>query len=245
MSENKELLGQRLDMLNMDYPPEAPRLLATYHELLADWNERVNLTGDASFAVMLDRHYMDSVAPLAQAKLFPRNASLIDVGSGAGLPGLPLAILRPDLRVTLLDSLGKRVKFLDEVVRVLQLHNVRTLHARAEDAARDVRLREQFEIATARAVAATPVLLEYLLPFVKVGGKAICYKGPSEELAAGDRAAALLGGSPLQALDTPVPAQPDWRHCVLVSEKTQRTARQYPRKAGTPTKEPLGAIAVF
>ena len=244
MNERVEQLRERLDMLAIDYPQDAPRMLAAYHEMLADWNERVNLTGDASFEAMLDRHYVDSVAPLAKAGLFARNASVIDVGTGAGLPGLPLAILRPDLRVTLLDSLGKRVKFLDEVVRTLDLHNVRTLHARAEDAARDTNLRERFDIATARAVAAMPVLLEYLLPFVKVGGRAICYKGPSEELEAGNRAARLLGGDRLEALDTPVPAQPDWKHCVLVSEKIQRTARQYPRKAGTPTREPLGEIAV-
>jgi 16S rRNA (guanine527-N7)-methyltransferase len=241
--EAETLFQTRLDALGAPCDTRAAGRLATYQELLSEWNERVNLTADANIEAALDRHYLDSLAPLALPGLFPPGARVIDVGSGAGFPGLPLAIARPDLNVLLMDSLAKRVAFLDAVIEVLQLPNVRTLHARAEDAGRDPALRGRFDVAVARAVAAAPVLMELLLPFARTGGNAICYKGPSagEELAAGSRAAALLGGGRLENLPVSVPAQPDWRHCVLVSRKLRDTPKAYPRKAGTPAKTPLGA----
>ncbi len=241
--ETEALFKARLAALGAPCDARAAERLAAYHGMLAEWNERVNLTADAELDAMLDRHYLDSLAPLAVAGLFPKNARLIDVGSGAGFPGLPLAVARPDLDVLLLDSLAKRVAFLDAVIDTLGLTNVRTLHARAEDAARDPALRGRFDVAAARAVAAAPVLMELLLPFARVGGKAVCYKGPSagEEIAAGTRAAALLGGGALTALQVAVPGQPDWRHCVLTSVKLRETPKAYPRKAGTPAKAPLGA----
>ncbi|MEG2603920.1 MAG: 16S rRNA (guanine(527)-N(7))-methyltransferase RsmG [Clostridia bacterium] len=242
--ERAQELRGRMDGLGIAYDCAAPERLAAYHALLEDWNERVNLTGDASFALALDRHYVDSIAPLALEGLFPERASLIDVGSGAGFPGLPLAIVRPDLQVTLLDSLNKRLAFLAAVVDALGLRNVRLVHARAEDGGRAAPHREQYDIAVARAVAPLPVLCELLLPFVRPGGSMLCYKGPAaaEEMAAGRRAALLLGGDAPRALPVRIPAQPDWRHCVLASQKIQRTARQYPRKAGTPSREPLGSF---
>lgn len=220
----------------------AAQRLARYHTLLCEWNQRMNLTGDTAIETAMARLYLDSLAPLAAEGLFPRGATLIDVGSGAGFPGLPLAIARPDLNVLLLDSLGKRVTFLREVIAALALPNARAVHARAEDAGRDPALREAFDIALARAVAPTPVLLELLLPFARVGGAALCYKGPSasEELAAGGRAATLLGGGPLSAIPVAVPGQPEWQHCVLRCEKYRATPALYPRKAGTPERAPLG-----
>ncbi len=187
---------------------------------------------------------MDSLAPLRFAVLFPENASLIDVGSGAGFPGLPLAIARPDLRVTLLDSLAKRVNFLSAVTEELGLSNVRLMHSRAEDAGHEAGLRERFDIAVARAVAPLPVLCELLLPFVRVGGRMLCYKGPSAdaELEAGRKAARLLGGGGVETLPVPLPSQPEWRHCLLTCEKRGQTVRQYPRKAGTPARQPLGGF---
>ena len=240
-NENRQRFTERLNALGAECDTRTAERLAAYHALLEDWNQRINLTADATLETMLDRHYMDSLAPLTVAGLFPQSARIIDVGSGAGFPGLPLAIARPDLEVLLLDSLQKRLKFLDAVIAELGLNNVRTAHARAEDAGHDAALRERFDVATARAVAAAPTLMELLLPFVKVGGKAICYKGPSagEELLAGSRAARMLGGAPLQTLPVEVPGQPDWQHCVLVSEKRLITPRTYTRKAGTPAKEPL------
>jgi len=210
--------------------------------MLADWNTRVNLTADADIDAMVDRHYMDSLAPLALTDLVLPNAAVIDVGTGAGLPGLPLAVARPDITVLLMDSLQKRVTFLDAVIAELGLSNVKTLHARAEDAAYRPELRERFTVATARAVAAAPVLMELLLPFVRVGGCALCYKGPNagEELPAGTRAALLLGGGPLESLPAAVTAHPEWNHCVLVSRKLRPTPKPYPRKAGAPSRTPLG-----
>ena len=221
-----------------------PERIVRYHEMLADWNTRMNLTGDTDFDTSLDRHYADSLAPLREKDCFPEGASLIDVGSGAGFPGLPLAIARPDLQVTLLDSLMKRINFLRAVVDELGLENVQLRHARAEDGGRDPLLREQFDIAVARAVAPLPVLCELLLPFVKMGGRMVCYKGPAaaEEWEAGRKAAFLLGASGVEQIPVPIPAQPDWQHCLLTAVKTQKTARQYPRKAGTPSRSPLGGF---
>ena len=238
-------LAQAIGELNIVCDERTPARIARYHEMLADWNTRMNLTGDTDFETSLDRHYTDSLAPLANAALFPQGASLIDVGSGAGFPGLPLAIARPDLKVTLLDSLMKRIGFLDAVVKELGLSNVKLVHSRAEDGGRDAKLRETFDIAVARAVAPLPVLCELLLPFVKVGGRMICYKGPSaeEELQAGQKAAHMLGGAAVEHIPVLLPAQPEWQHCLLTCEKKVKTVRQYPRKAGTPGRSPLGLSA--
>lgn len=245
LPQREALLRERIRELGAAADAAAPKRLAQYHELLRDWNTRMNLTGDTDFGVMLDRHFMDSLAPLAIAGLFPQGASLIDVGSGAGFPGMALAIARPDLRVTLLDSLGKRIAFLTAVKEALGLGNVRLMHARAEDAARSPDLREQFDLAVARAVAPLPVLCELLLPFVRVGGRMACYKGPAaaEEAACGQRAARLLGGGALETLPVSLPGLPDWNHLVIACPKEQKTVRQYPRKAGLPARAPLGADA--
>lgn len=228
--------------LHIDCDEKTGVRIVRYHEMLADWNTRMNLTGDTDFDTSLDRHYADCLAPLANRELFPEGASLIDVGSGAGFPGLPLAIARPDLQVTLLDSLMKRINFLAAVVEELGLTNVRLVHSRAEDGGRDALLRERFDIAAARAVAPLPVLCELLLPFVRVGGKMVCYKGPSasEELEAGRKAARILGAGNITTIPVVLPSQPEWQHCVLTCDKKQKTVRQYPRKAGTPSRDPLG-----
>lgn len=235
---------QRILELGISCDARTAARLARYHALLTEWNERMNLTGDTDFEASLDRHYIDSLAPLAMDGLFSEGASLIDVGSGAGFPGLPLAIARPDLEVTLLDSLMKRIHFLSAVVEALALPNVRLLHARAEDAGRDGALREQYDLAVARAVAPLPVLCELMLPFVRTGGKMLCYKGPAalEELEAGRKAAKLVGGGGLTILPVKLPSQPEWQHCVIACDKAQKTVRQYPRKAGTPSRSPLGAF---
>lgn len=233
-------LARRLDGLGAD--AAAPARLARYHRLLCEWNARMNLTGDTDFAVALYRHYLDSLAPLRLEGLFAHGARVIDVGSGAGFPGLPLAIARPDLRVTLLDALQKRISFLSAVVEELGLPHVRLLHVRAEDGARNPEHRERYDLAVARAVAPLPVLCELMLPFVAVGGRMLCYKGPAaqDELEAGGRAARMLGGGALEVLPADVPGQPDWRHIIVACRKKEKTVRQYPRKAGTPGRAPLG-----
>lgn len=236
-----DVLGRRLAECGLSLSEERCALLCRYHALLADWNTRMDLTKVIEPAEAMDRHYADSLLPLTRPGLIPQGASLIDVGTGAGFPGLPLAIARPDLEVTLLDALGKRIAFLQAVVDDLKLSNVRALHARAEDGARKAELRERFDLAAARAVAAAPVLLEYLLPFVKLGGRALMWKGPGvlQELPQARTAARLLGGE----METPLPmALPglSWQHLLLPCRKISKTLRQYPRKAGTPVRNPLG-----
>lgn len=235
-------LDEEMSRLGIAYDSAAPVRIARYHSLLAEWNTFMNLTGDTEFDSAIDRLYLDSLAPLGMADAFPEGASLIDVGTGAGFPGLPLAIARPDLQVMLLDSLNKRLKFLAAVVEELGLRNVRLCHARAEDAGRNPAHREQYDRAVARAVAPLPVLCELLLPMVRPGGEMLCYKGPAaeEEWQAGQKAAKLVGGGVLTKTEILLPTQPDWAHCVVRCHKEQKTAKQYPRKAGTPAKEPLG-----
>ncbi|MBE5801547.1 MAG: 16S rRNA (guanine(527)-N(7))-methyltransferase RsmG [Clostridiales bacterium] len=237
-------LKTEMDRLGFTYDAAAPARLARYHTLLSQWNEHMNLTGDTDFDSAIDRLYLDSLAPLVNEEMFPQGASVIDVGTGAGFPGLPLAIARPDLQVMLLDSLQKRLTFLAAVVEELGLENVKLHHARAEDAGRNPQLREQYDRALARAVAPLPVLCELLLPMVRVGGEMLCYKGPaaSDEWQAGEKAAKLLGGGKLEHIPVLLPTQPDWAHCVVRCAKEQKTVRQYPRKAGTPGREPLGGF---
>ncbi len=241
-SDLLSLLQNRLRAQGAPADGETAEKLLHYQELLLLRNERLNLTGDASFEALLDAHLMDSLTPLALEGLLPQGAMLIDVGTGAGFPGIPLAVVRPDLKITLLDSQNKRLTFLEEVIRALGLSSAVTLHARAEDAARDVRYRERFSVAVARAVAPLPVLMELLLPFVKPGGKIIAYKGPSveDELAAGQAAALLLGGGPLLTVPVTVAHLPDHRHRLVICAKHRETPRTYPRKAGIPAKNPLG-----
>lgn len=235
----RERLQAGLERLGVAADGVALDRLARYHALVTEWNARIDLTAVLDPEEMVDRHYLDSAAPLALG-LIPQGARVIDVGTGAGLPGIPLCILRPDLRVTLLDAQRKRVTFLQAAIEALDLP-AQAVHMRAEDAARDEAHREAYDVAVSRAVAATPTLLELTLPFVRVGGRAIAWKGPGlqAELEQARRAAHLLGGALEGVLDAPVPGR-DWQHVLLVCAKRQKTARQYPRRAGLPGKNPLG-----
>ena len=175
--------------------------LQAYLKTLAETNEKMNLTAITEPAEVWAKHFLDSAALLCHAKL-PTGASCIDVGTGAGFPAMVLAVLRPDVQFTLLDSLQKRVCFLEQTAQLLGLGNVRCIHARAEEAARQPELREQFDFATARAVAALPVLAEYCLPFVRVGGVFAAMKGPSESVEPAEQAIVTLGGGTVQVTDT-------------------------------------------
>ena len=237
---NREEIAGSLERNRIPYQEDVPEKLAAYLSLLQEWNRRIDLTAVEEEAEMLDRHFIDSLTVLRTDLIHP-GASLIDVGTGAGFPGMVLAIVRPDLRVTLMDAQQKRLNFLEAVRDAAGIRNTMLLHARAEDAARDRRYREQFDLAAARAVAPLNVLCEYLLPFVKTGGCALCWKGPAlkNELETGRRAARLLGGR----LEMPVVctvAGKDWEHSVLPVRKTEKTAAVYPRKAGIPKAKPLG-----
>lgn len=213
--------------------PEQAEQFRLYYEMLVDWNTRMNLTAITDPEQAAQKHFMDSILPAA---LIPRNAALIDVGTGAGFPGVPLAIMRPDIRLTLLDSLKKRITFLTELCSALNI-TATLIHARAEDGGRHPELREQFDVATSRAVANVSALTEYTVPFLKVGGVSLMYKGPqaAEELAAGRRAIELLC---CEARLHSFPA-PWGERTVLALTKLRPTAAAYPRKAGTAEKKPL------
>ncbi len=233
-----------LDHLNACSIPasihEAEQLYA-YHRLLLDWNTRMDLTAVTEDSEMLDRHYVDSLMPLSLKGMIPDSGRVIDVGTGAGFPGMPLAICCPQLHFTLLDSQQKRLNFLAEVISQLSLSNVTLVHARAEDGARQAELRESFDLAVARAVAPLPVLAEYLLPYVRIGGSALCWKGPSvlDEISTGKKAAHLLGARLEEPVSYDIPGR-DWQHLLLRMLKSAKTPKTYPRKAGTPSKNPLG-----
>ena len=212
---------------------------ARYHAMLIEANTKFNLTrvpDDTREAV--DRNYLDCISPLAHN--FPADAAtLIDVGSGAGFPGIPLSIMLPNVHVVLVDALDKRVKFLKSVIAELGL-NAEAVHARAEDAAKRPELREQFDVATARAVASMTLLSEYLLPFVRVGGHMLALKGPSlnDELAEAAFALETLGGRHVRTESVEIPGR-DWAHNLAYIEKVAPTPAKYPRKAGVPEKKPL------
>ena len=191
---------------------------------------------------MLVKHFLDSLAVGKYSEKFAGNPelSIIDVGTGAGFPGLPLKIAYPQAKVVLLDSLNKRVKFLDEVITQLGLTGITAVHARAEEGARNAAYREQFDISVARAVANLSTLVEYCLPFVKVGGKFVSYKSVSvdEEIAQSKKAVYVLGGEIGKVEKFHLPGS-DMERALVVVEKKRSTPKKYPRKAGMPTKEPL------
>jgi len=220
--------------------PEQAQKFETYHNMLVETNKVMNLTRvPDDIAEAIDRNYLDSIAPLAIPGMMDGVKRMIDVGTGAGFPGIPLAIMCPDIKVILLDSLQKRLSFLDSVIEALVLNAV-TVHSRAEDGAHKPHLREGFDLCTARAVAAANVLSEYLLPYAKVGGKMLCYKGPSleDELAEAKKAIGILGGRIEGTHAIEIPGR-DWDHRICVVRKIKKTPPMYPRKAGAPSKKPL------
>jgi len=236
---NKERLVNGLTAMGVDFDQKAIERFEAFHAILDEYNQKMDLTAVLDEDERIDRHDLDSAAPLAKGLLAPA-AKVIDVGTGAGFPGMPLLILRPDLQMTFLDALNKRILFLQDALKRLDLRAT-TLHARAEDAARMADHREMYDAAVSRAVASAAVLQELTLPFVKTGGMAIAWKGPGvqDELVAAKRAAFVLGGTVRDILPAPVPGRDDWAHCLLVTEKTGKTPKAYPRKAGTPNKKPL------
>lgn len=214
-----------------------------FYKLLTEWNEKMNLTAITEESQVVRKHFTDSlslVKAVDEKNLSRKGVSLIDVGTGAGFPGIPLKIAFPELKVTLLDSLNKRVKFLEVVCQELGLEQIQAFHGRAEDMGRSQLHRESYDYCVSRAVANLASLCEYCLPFVKTGGCFVSYKSGEiqEELKAGERAAEILGGEVQKIEKFSLPGVEDMRSLIVIAKK-RHTPGKYPRKAGLPGKEPL------
>lgn len=225
--------GTPLDNVQLDQ-------LVLYDSLLLEWNQKINLTAITDPKEVAVKHMVDSLSAF-DGSLFRDGARVIDVGTGAGFPGLVLKIFFPSMELVLLDSLQKRVKFLETVVSALGLSGVSCVHGRAEETARQEGYRERFDLALSRAVARLSVLAEYTLPFVRIGGSLLALKGAkfAEEMTEAETAAKLLGGGAPTAKPVKLPCLDDGRAIVRI-DKIRPTPKAYPRKSGTPEKKPLG-----
>lgn len=237
--DNRQLLNDSLNKMGIDITEKQTQQFFDYKTLLLQWNEKMNLTAITEEGEVVIKHFADSVSILSAVNI-EKSATIIDVGTGAGFPGLPVKIVRPDLKVTLLDSLNKRIGFLNEVCTQLNLENVDNIHARAEDGGQNPELREKFDYCLSRAVANLAVLSEYCLPFVKVGGSFISLKGPdvSQEVNDGETAIKKLGGKVEHVIKIEIPNS-DITHSLVIIKKIAKTPKLYPRKAGTASKNPI------
>ena len=229
----------KINTLHIELSKEQYSQYVTYYNMVVEKNKVMNLTGITEFDEFIDKHYIDSLS-IVNAVDMTRVNSIIDVGTGAGFPGIPLKIAFPNLKLTLLDSLNKRVKFLNEVIGTLGLEKIEAVHGRAEDFGRNSEYRGQFDLCVSRAVANLATLSEYCMPFVKVGGAFIPYKSGKveEELNQARGAVKLLGGKIENAVSFELPKTEGERTLVVI-RKVEATAKKYPRKAGMPGKEPL------
>jgi 16S rRNA (guanine527-N7)-methyltransferase len=210
-----------------------------YMKLLQEWNEKINLTAIIEDEEIIKKHFIDCIKAFKSENI-TKAKTIIDVGTGAGFPGLPIAIMNPNVEVTLLDSLNKRINFLNLVVEELSLKNVKTIHSRAEDGARNKELREKFDVATSRAVANMAVLSEFCLPYVKVNGYFVALKGPAieDELKDGQKAINTLGGEFKNIIEVKI-EESDLKHNIVEIKKIKQCPKVYPRKAGTVNKKPI------
>ncbi|MFT9496806.1 16S rRNA (guanine(527)-N(7))-methyltransferase RsmG [Anaerosolibacter sp.] len=236
---NLDILTEGAGKLGLTLSEKQTEQLIKYKDLLLEWNEKMNLTAITDEKEVMIKHFLDALSCVT-VKQMKEDAKIIDVGTGAGFPGIPLKIYFPKLSLTLLDSLNKRINFLKTVCEDIEVKNVQFVHGRAEDVGANKQHREKYDIAVARAVAELNVLSEYCLPFVRVGGYFICQKGPSihEEIERGKKAIEILGGRIVDRKDISLPFS-EITHNIVIIEKVRNTPTKFPRKAGTPSKNPL------
>ena len=231
-------LRDELNKWNIPIDDESIDAFETYFDLLISWNDKINLTAITDENGVLYKHFLDSLSLMKYTDL--AGMKILDVGTGAGFPGIPLAIMNPDAEFVLLDSLNKRITYLNEVINSLGLTNVKCFHGRAEDFAYKKDFRESFDIVVSRAVANLSTLSEYCIPFVKKGGKFISYKSEKsdEEIKSALKAISILGGKKSEIFNYDLNYD-DTVHRLVIVDKVKKTGRHYPRKAGTPSKSPL------
>lgn len=237
MEYNFDKFLNELKSIDVELTDKQLEQFRLYYEMLVEKNKVMNLTGITEWNEVLEKHFLDSISLIRVFNL-RQNITVIDMGTGAGFPGIPLKIAFPELRVTLADSLNKRVLFLQEVIDALELKDIQAIHGRAEDLARDKRYREKFDLSVSRAVANLSTLTEYCLPFVKMGGQFISYKSVEvdAEVLESKSAVFLLGGKVREVVKFELG---DSGRSFIVIDKVKGTPKTYPRKAGTPSKKPL------
>lgn len=234
-----QIFETKLSELGITLNEAQKRQFLQFYELLVEWNKVMNLTGITEYEEVNEKHFVDSLS-IVKAIDMDSVETIIDIGTGAGFPGIPLKIAFPNLKVVLLDSLNKRIQFLNTVIDTLQLTDIQTIHGRAEDFAKQQAYRERFDLCVSRAVANLATLSEYCLPYVKVDGMFIPYKSGeiTEELQQSQNAIHVLGGKVKDVVKFRLPGTEIGRSFVKI-KKVQNTAKKYPRKAGLPSKEPI------
>lgn len=234
-----DMLNEACQNLNLSFDEKKYNDFIKYKELIKDWNQKINLTAITEDEEIIKKHFIDSIK-VFECDYVKNAKSIIDIGTGGGFPGIPMKIVKEDNSMVLLDSLNKRINFLNEVIGELGLNNIKTIHGRAEDFAQSIEYRQKFDLAVSRAVANLTVLLELCLPYVKVGGYFVALKGPAIEEEIKDATVALkvLGGSIEEVIEVDIEGS-DLKHNLLVVKKIKDTPKKYPRKAGLVTKNPI------
>ena len=230
-------IEEKSSKIDINLDNEICNKLYNYMNLLLEWNEKINLTAITDEKEIILKHFIDS---FTINKFINSGDKMLDIGTGAGFPGLPIKIIRPEVDVFLMDSLNKRINFLNEVIELLQLKNIEAFHSRAEEMAKNNKFREKFDVVTSRAVAKLNILLEYMLPYTKINGKCLCMKGPNieEEIKEAEKALKILGGE-IEKIEKIILPDSNIERKIIIIRKKSATPLKYPRKAGMPTKEPL------
>lgn len=234
---NKELFIKYLNEKEIVLNDEQINKFEQFKDLLIEWNEKINLTTITDENEILIKHFIDSLIPL---KYIENEAKVLDMGTGAGFPGIPIKIVKPDINITLVDAVNKKITYLNDVKENLKLKNIELIHSRAEALARDKKYRESFDIIISRALANMSTLSEYLIPFLRVGGRAIYIKGPNieQELEESKKCIDLMGGKIIKIEKYTLPTI-DLEYNLVIIEKIKSTPKEYPRKSGTPSSKPI------